>query len=96
MADQLKSIGFSEPRQEVPLDLILQDASYFYADGILDPDWRSGDSIWSLVEDKTLTDVLEKTQNLQKSGKLENFMLKHDQPRKTSGQVTFTVAGKQL
>ncbi len=96
IAEQLQEVGFFSHRHEVPLDLILQDEAYFYADRILDPDWRSGDSIWSLVENKNLADVLEKVVELQKSGKLEYFMLQHDQPRKTSGQVTFTVAGKQL
>ncbi|MBC8259891.1 MAG: methyltransferase domain-containing protein [SAR324 cluster bacterium] len=96
IAEQLHEVGFFSHRQEVPLDLILQDEAYFQHDGILDPDWRSGDSIWSLVEDKNLTDVLYKTQHLQKSGNLKDYMLKHDQLRKTSGQVTFTVAGKQF
>ena len=96
IAEQLHEVGFFSHRHEVPLDLILQNEAYFQFDSILDPDWRRGDSIWSLVENKNLADVLEKVVELQKSGKLEYFMLQHDQPRKTSGQVTFTVAGKQL
>ena len=96
IAEQLQEVGFFSHRREVPLDLILQDEAYFRTDGILDPDWRRGDSIWSLVEDKTLTEVLDKVEDLQKRGKLENFMLLHDLQRKTSGQVTFTVARKQL
>ena len=94
LANQLKIIGFSETRQEVPLDLMLQDEAYFRADGILDPDWRRGDSIWSLVSAETLSEVLEKVEVLKSTGKLESFMLKHDQPRKTSGQVTFTITRK--
>ena len=96
IAEQLHKTGFVSHSHEVPLDLILQDEAYFNTDGILDPDWRSGDSIWSLVEDQTLTNVLKKVTELQKKGELENLMLEHDQPRKTSGQVTFTVAKKQL
>ena len=96
IAEQLHEVGFLSHRHEVPLDLILQNEAYFQFDSILDPDWRRGDSIWSLVENKNLADVLEKVVELQKSGKLEYFMLQHDQSRKTSGQVTFTVAGKQL
>ena len=96
LANQLKIIGFSETRQEVPLDLMLQDEAYFRADGILDPDWRRGDSIWSLVEGKTLLDVLERVSDLKQNGKLEPFMQQHDQARKTCGQVTFTIARKQL
>ena len=96
LAEQLHKIGFVSHSHEVPLDLILQDEAYFNTDGILDPDWRSGDSIWSLVEDQTLTNVLKKVTELQKKGGLENLIMEHDQPRKTSGQVTFTVSQKQL
>ena len=96
IAEQLHEVGFFSHRHEVPLDLILQNEAYFQFDSILNPDWRRGDSIWSLVENKNLADALEKVVELQKSGKLEYFMLQHDQSRKTSGQVTFTVAGKQL
>jgi ubiquinone/menaquinone biosynthesis C-methylase UbiE len=96
MAEQLQEVGFSSYSQEAPLDLILQNEAYFYADGILDPDWRRGDSIWSLVEDEILTNVLKKAEDLLKSGKLQNVMLQHDLPRKTTGQVTFTVARKKL
>ena len=92
----LQEVGFFSHRHEVRMDLVLQDEAYFNADGILDPDWRSGDSIWSLVEDEILTDALEKAEDLLKSGKLENVMLQHDLPRKTTGQVTFTVARKKL
>jgi len=96
IAEQLHEVGFLSHRHEVPLDLILQNEAYFQFDSILDPDWRRGDSIWSLVEDEILANVLEKAEDLMKSGKLEYFMLQHDQSRKTSGQVTFTVAGKQI
>ena len=96
MAKQLQNIGFSEPRQEIPLDLTLQDEAYFRSDGVLDSDWRRGDSIWSLVSAESLSEVLEKVEVLQSTGKLESFMLQNDMPRKTSGQVTFTVARKQV
>ena len=96
IAEQLHKTCFVSHSHEVPLDLILQDEAYFHADGILDPNWRSGDSIWSLVEDENLTKLLKKVTDLQKNGGLESLMLEHDQPRKTSGQVTFTIAHKQL
>ena len=54
----------SRHSHEVPLDLILQDEAYFHTDGILDPEWQSGDSIWSLVEDETLKNVLKKVTEL--------------------------------
>ena len=94
LAKQLQNIGFSKPRQEVPLDLTLQAEAYFRSEGVLDSDWRRGDSIWSLVEEKTLVDVLETVSDLKQNGKLEPFMQQHDQARKTCGQVTFTIACK--
>ena len=45
----LRNCGFSKTVQEVNLDLVLQSDAYFYADSIFNADWRSGDSIWSLV-----------------------------------------------
>jgi hypothetical protein len=93
---ELHKIGFVRHSHEVPLDLILQDKAYFHTDVILDPEWRSGDSISSLVEYETLKNVLKKVTELQEKGELENIMLEHDQSRKPSGQVTFTVAQKQL
>ena len=96
IAEQLQEVGFFSHRHEVPLDLILQNEAYFQFDSILDPEWRRGDSIWSLVEDEILTNVLKKAEDLLKSGKLQNVMLQHDLPRKTTGQVTFTIARKKL
>ena len=90
----LQESGLTRPRREVPLDVVLQGDAYFRADGILDPDWRRGDSIWSLVAADALSDVLEKLTALREAGKLEAFMQRHDRPRATTGQVTFTIARK--
>ena len=68
IAEQLHKISFVGHSHEVPLDFILQDEAYFYTDGILDPDWRSGDYIWSLVEDETLKNLLKKVTELQNKG----------------------------
>ncbi|MEC9070592.1 MAG: class I SAM-dependent methyltransferase [SAR324 cluster bacterium] len=95
MSEQLQEVGFFNHSQEVPLDLILQNEAYFHFNSILDPAWRRGDSIWSLVEDETLKNVLNKVKDMKKRNKLEDFMLKHDIPRKTTGQVTFTIARKK-
>ena len=95
MAEQLQEVGFYSQSQEVPLDLILQNKAYFQFEGILDPAWRRGDSIWSLVEDETLETVLNKVRDLRQRKKLEDFMKQHDLPRNNSGQVTFTIARKK-
>ena len=96
IAEQLHEEGIFSHRPAVPPDLILHNEEYHPINSILDPDWRRCDSSWSLVEDEILTNVLKKAEHLLKSGKLQNVMLQHDLPRKTTGQVTFTVARKKL
>ena len=90
----LKNCGFSNTVQEVNMDLVLQSDAYFYADGIFNADWRSGDSIWSLVPEKILAKVLKKAFKMHKDGKLEAYLKHHDQNRKTTGQVTFSISRK--
>jgi hypothetical protein len=80
----------------VPLKVVLQSEALFNAEGPLDPDWRSGDSTWSLVSDEDLLGVLKHIKTLRDSGKLKAFMQQHDKPRATIGQITFTIARKQL
>ena len=76
------------------MDLVLQSDAYFYADGIFNADWRSGDSIWSLVPEEILSIVLKKALEMHKNGKLEAYLKHHDQNRKTTGQVTFSISRK--
>ena len=90
----LKNCGFLNTVQEVNMDLVLQSDAYFYADGIFNANWRSGDSIWSLVPEKILSKVLIKTFKMHKDGKLEAYLKHHDQNRKTTGQVTFSISRK--
>ena len=90
----LKNCGFSNTVQEVNMDLVLQSDAYFYADGIFNADWRSGDSIWSLVPEEILSKVLKKAFKMHKEGKLEAYLEHHDQNRKTTGQFTFSISRK--
>ena len=90
----LKDCGFSNTVQEVNMDLVLQSDAYFYADGIFNANWRSGDSIWSLVPEEILSIVLKKALKMHKNGKLEAYLKHHDQNRKTTGQVTFSISRK--
>ena len=92
----LQRSGFTNTHHKVPLEVVMQGEALFNAEGPLDPDWRSGDSIWSLVSDKDLPGVLQYIESLGDSGKLEAFMQKHDKPRASIGQITFTIARKQL
>ena len=90
----LKNCGFSDTVQEVNIDLVLQSDDYFYADGIFNADWRRGDSIWSLVPEEILSEVLIKANKMHKEGELEAYLKHHDQNRKTTGQVTFSISRK--
>ena len=76
------------------MDLVLQSDAYFYADGIFNADWRSGDSIWSLVPENILSQVQIKADKMHKARKLEVYLKLHDQNRKTTGQVTFSISRK--
>ncbi len=90
----LKNCGFSNTVQEVNMDLVLQSDAYFNSDGIFNADWRSGDSIWSLVPEEILSEVLIKANKMHKEGELEAYLKHHDQNRKTTGQVTFSISKK--
>ncbi len=95
LAKILKNIGFVNLIHEVPLNLTLQGKEYFSGNGPLNPEWRSGDSIWSLVSEKNLFEVINKISILQNEGKLNEFILDKDKIRHYCGQVTFTIARKQ-
>ncbi len=90
----LKKCGFSNTVQEVNMDLVLQSDAYFNSVGIFNAEWRSGDSIWSLVPEKILSEVLKKANKMHKEGELEAYLKHHDQIRKTTGQVTFSISRK--
>ena len=90
----LKLCGFSNTVQEVNMDLVLQSNAYFDSGGIFNADWRSGDSIWSLVPEEILSEVLIKADKMHKKGELEAYLKHHDQNRKTTGQVTFSISKK--
>ena len=61
---------------------------------ILNADWRSGDSIWSLVSEKNLSKVIKKISELLKKNELEAYVHNNDKNRHLSGQITFTIARK--
>ena len=96
LIEQLKKNGFSAIEKRVPLDVIMQGDELFNVDGPFDPDWRRGDSIWSLVSDDDLNDVLEFLKGLKNSSKLKEFIQKNDEPRSKYGQITFIIARKKM
>lgn len=92
----LKKNGFGSIEQKAPLDVIMQGDELFNVDGPFDPQWRRGDSIWSLVSDEDLNDVLEFLKGLKNSSKLEEFIKNNDELRSKYGQITFTIARKKI
>ena len=92
----LTKCGFMEIHREIHLELVLQGDSYFDPEGLLDLEWRAGDSIWSLVTKDNLAEVLVMGEELQAKGELFSFMRRHDRSRAKTGQITFTCARKEV
>ena len=86
--------GFTNIDREVPYSDVLQGERYFDIRGILDPSWRDGDSIWSLVPEMSLRAVLTEVNQLLQLGHMDEFMRHADQQRPLVGQTTFTIAQK--
>jgi ubiquinone/menaquinone biosynthesis C-methylase UbiE len=84
--------GFTNIDREVPYSDVLQGERYFDIRGILDPSWRNGDSIWSLVPEMSLRAVLTEVNQLLQLGHMDKFMRHADQQRPLVGQTTFTIA----
>ena len=92
IAELLQAGGFSQTRHAVNPQIVMQDASYFSAQGVFDPNWRSGDSIWALATLDELQAALEEAAQLGEAGELDSFMRHHDAKRQSVGQLTFSSA----
>ena len=92
IAELLQAVGFSQTRHAVDPQIVMQDASYFSAQGVFDPNWRSGDSIWALATPDELQVALEEAAQLGEAGELDSFMRHHDAKRQSVGQLTFSSA----
>ena len=92
IAELLQAVGFSQTRHAVDPQIVMQDASYFSAQGVFDPNWRSGDSIWALATPDELQAALEEAAQLGEAGELDSFMRHHDAKRQSIGQLTFSSA----
>ena len=96
LVEILKSEGFSNINQKIPFNLTLQGNKYFNKNGILDQKWRSGDSIWSLVSEDTLSKIISKISELKVTKSLESLIQEYDKNRLSCGQITFTFARKKV
>jgi ubiquinone/menaquinone biosynthesis C-methylase UbiE len=92
LKEVLCDAGFTSIDREIPYAAVLQGERYFDTGGILDPTWRNGDSIWSLVPETTLHAVLAEVRQLLQLGQMEKFIRHADRQRRLVGQTTFTIA----
>ena len=96
LKEVLCDAGFTSIDREVPYAAVLQGERYFDTRGILDPTWRNGDSIWSLVPQTTLHAVLTEVNQLLQLGQMDEFIRDADRSRCLVGQTTFTIAQKVI
>ena len=96
LKEVLHDAGLTSIDREVPYAGVLQGERFFDTRGILDPTWRNGDSIWSLVPETNLHAVLIEVNQLLQLGKMDEFMRYADRPRRLVGQTTFTIAQKVI
>ena len=90
----IRATGLVLAKRRVDLEAVLQGTAYFRADGVQNPAWRRGDSIWSLVSENDLKDVLDRVERLRSANDLDAFIRHWDGDRSKIGQITFTIAHK--
>ena len=81
--------GFRPAGRFVPVDGVLQGQDYFDGLGPLRQEWRDGDSIFSLLSEDELNVLRDKIREMDREGTLTDYVRRHDEVRKSIGQVTF-------
>jgi len=94
LREMLAATGFKQRALIVPLDAVLQGDAYFNAHGPADAEWRSGDSIWSLLSSDETAAVEQRITDLARADALDNFMRDADTTRADCGQISFVFAVK--
>lgn len=94
MVRLLREAGFVMRQRFVPVDAVLQGEAYFNPRGPLDPTWRAGDSIWTLVEPEALNKTVQQLREWNRPGTLQDFVYEHDAMRQHVGQTSFIFAQK--
>ena len=90
----LERCGFELRGLVVPKEAVLQGEAYFDPHGPLRPEWRRGDSIWSLATPGEIADAEAKIRELDAAGGLDDFVARQDAARRDLGQVTFFLAAR--
>lgn len=76
----------------VPMDAVLQGARYLDPSGPLDPVWRDGDSVWSLVTPEELDAVERRVRAMTANGTITAFIAQREVRRAAIGQMSFLFA----
>ena len=88
----LAEAGLTPAGRFVPSDALIQGDAYFDGRGPLDPAWRRGDSLWSMVSEAELERALDRVRALDDAGTLDAFVAEHDRVRPSIGQIGFHYA----
>ena len=79
----------------VPADAVMQGDAYADGHGPLDPGWRRGDSLWSVISDSELNRALDRIRTLDDAGTLDAFVAEQDRMRPSVGQIGFHYAVRE-
>ena len=85
----LAEAGLAPRGRFVPAGAVMQGDAYFDGRGPLDPTWRRGDSLWSVVSASELRRALDRIRTLDAAGMLDAFVAERDRMRPSVGQVGF-------
>ena len=91
----LAEAGLRPRGRFVPSDAVMQGDAYFDGRGALDPAWRRGDSLWSLVSESELARALDRIRALDEAGTLDAFVAEQDRMRPSIGQIGFHYAVRE-
>ena len=91
----LAGAGLAPRGRFVPSDAVMQGDAYFDGRGPLDPAWRRGDSLWSMVSESELERALDRIRALDEAGMLDAFVDEQDRMRPSVGQVGFHCAVRE-
>ena len=91
----LERNGYDYGGRIVPMDAVMQGQDYFNAQGPLDENWRSGDSIWNTVPATQMQKINERLAQLDQRGELQSFVQRCDRRRHGVGQMTFVHARRR-
>lgn len=94
LMEMLDDYGFSRRGRFVPIDATVQGEAYFDPRGLLDKEWRDGDSVWSLVTEDRLDRATSLIRRLDERGELEAYVARNDAWRPLIGQATIVFASR--